>query len=138
MKFFKRILLFLTLLVAFSWSSACTSEIPQQTDEVIAPAQTEPETLKIDCANPPEPALCCQAMIPACDACREKSRLEVEAWQKQCGSQGSSNTNPSIRNGVDCRAKPTLAQCCTTAEPSCDACRKRVTRLLDMQKKHCN
>lgn len=42
------------------------------------------ESAAIDCAT--EPPMCCMAMTPTCNACREQGKRWVEACQKQPGS----------------------------------------------------
>jgi hypothetical protein len=71
------------LFISFSFvmMSCCTDH------EKIASEDIKKESSKaseIYCAKPPEPVMCCQAMTPTCDACREKSRLAAENWRKNC------------------------------------------------------
>lgn len=47
--------------------------------------KTEPKaSSQVDCETPPEPVMCCQAMTPACNKCRDKSRLAMENWRLNC------------------------------------------------------
>lgn len=80
-----------------------------------------------DCSSPPEPVMCCQAMTPACNECREKSRLGIEKWQQDCGAKTKS---------AGCGSPP-VAKCCKGAGSECKTCRDEAQLKITAWRKSC-
>jgi hypothetical protein len=61
--------------------SCCTGKDKISSEEI----KTEPvKSSKVDCDTPPQPVMCCQAMTPACNECRETARIAMQNWLSSC------------------------------------------------------
>jgi hypothetical protein len=50
-------------------------------------AAGEPEPVKgttPSCDKPPEPSMCCQAMIPSCESCKARNARIQADWRRRC------------------------------------------------------
>lgn len=57
-------------------SSATTEVAPEPT--------AAPEGESSSCEKEPTPSVCCQALIPSCDACRDRNRRVATEWKRRC------------------------------------------------------
>lgn len=109
--------------------SAVTEEVAsgslaEKNTEAAAPVEAKPD---INCNAPPIPVMCCQAMTPTCNECKEKSRQSMELWRKTCA--------PPVK-GAGCGAPP-VATCCKGSGPECETCREEAQTNITAWRKSC-
>lgn len=113
---------------------------PTKSSSVVPLNSPDDEAGLRKCGAPPSPMICCEAMIPACNECKEKSRRAMEEWRQRCAPKPAAKpvSDTDDKQGpIDCRVKPSFEQCCQSAEPSCEACRKRIQSLIAVYSEHC-
>lgn len=117
--------------------TACTSDEPSDIKETVAPpsvAESSPAATETDseldglrkCGAPPAPIVCCEAMIPACNECRDKSRRAMEEWRQRCAPK------PPVQPEVTpehCKQEPVL-DCCSDSTAECRVCREKALNEL--------
>jgi hypothetical protein len=100
---------------------------PAVSESSVAPAasETEAEGLR-KCGAPPAPIVCCEAMIPACNECRDKSRRAIEEWRQRCAPKPAAQPPTTPEH---CKQEPDT-DCCSDSTPECRSCREKALNEL--------
>ena len=87
-----------------------------------------PSVSKFDCKQQPD-GLCCEALTPVCNDCREKHRRQLADWQSACAKSAPPGAAPAP--SIDCGGVPPVSECCADATAECRDCRAlALTKML--------
>lgn len=130
------------LLAGFAFTfTACWSDSDKTASEPVAaeksaesitPATPSTATTSSDgikCGAPPQPTVCCEAMIPSCNECRDKAQRAMAAWREKCGGQGGTDLSK-------CAQAPTV-ECCMEATSECRSCREKALNEIMAWRERC-
>jgi hypothetical protein len=81
-----------------------------------------------DCKSAPVDQVCCEALTPKCNECRDGNRKAYDAWVASCGK-------PSLAD-APCGTPP-VVDCCGEDSPECRACRDTALNQLMAWKTKC-
>ena len=127
----------ITVALALVLTSSCRSTDKSKSKSSVKSEKTVSKSVKdgdtaeaqADCTKKPELTLCCKAMTPKCNECREKNKRTLDTWQKTC-----LNDNDSL---VDCSKKLPIVGCCSDDSEACVKCRAKAIRDLLAHKEKC-
>lgn len=128
----KNLLALLALLLSFSacrstdhrdeGSQVKQSEAASEKSDAPLPAAT-PAAPEGECAQKPQPVICCEALTPSCNDCRDRAKKEQAAWAAKCVK--------ATEAPKDC-ASPPVSDCCSDATDACRQCREAaIVTLVD-------
>lgn len=94
----------------------------------LATPGARPSVPALDCKQQPD-GLCCEALTPGCNDCREKHRRQLADWQAACAKSAHPVATPAP--SIDCGGVPPVSECCADATAECRDCRAlALTKML--------
>ena len=89
---------------------------------------TQPSVPSFDCKQQAD-GVCCEALTPVCNDCREKHRRHLANWQAACAKSAPPVAIPAA--SIDCGGVPPVSECCADATAECRDCRAlALTKML--------
>ncbi len=103
------------------------SQVKSEEGAEAKPGDAKPAAAAGECANKPEPVVCCEALTPSCNECRDNAKKAKAEWAAKC-------LKPT-EQPKDC-ASPPVSDCSTDSSDSGRQCRDAaITALVDWKER---
>jgi hypothetical protein len=97
------------------------------TSPTTAPKVTS--TVSFDCEAGPPAIVCCEALTPTCNECRDKGAKALEVWHGRCDKK--------VELPAECGEKVPSVACCPESSSECNACRAEALNKLLARRAKC-